>query len=795
MRMLLVYVLNLKNQADSMAKLMAAVLLILMFGLAVTSMGQKAPTFDEQGFIVRGLAYWRGYKQIRVGHPLGLNLLNSGFLANDDGVSLPTDDPSWGETSFHRPAELFLWEIGNDVRHIMFLSRLPTIYLGLLLAALACCWVWRITGQKWLAIWALIFVAFDPNILAHTRLSTTDLGLAAFSLLAGYTLWRFLKRPSIRNLVWSGIAMGLLQNTKFTAALFIPLFAVVVTIWLIQVWISNWRSKSGSGSWLASVPWRLLLLLIFVYPIVALITLWVANGFDIGTLPADLALVPGLAGKTIPLANYFEQLLDIGGRMQVETPSFLLGQYSDSGWWYYFPIAFLLKTPLPTLILLLWGGIAFVYSLLKKHKGSGNALSIIDASALLVPALGYFAIALTTDINLGYRHILPVLSYLIVFAISAISPPKTRANEKKLTLPISFLAVWLFVSALMIYPDFLAYFNILAGGPEKGWQALVDSNLDWGQDIDDLAQWMNENDVDQVWLSYFGEGRPEYYGVSYQGLDSFPPRLMDPQTRPFFPFDPSPGIYAISATNLQGVHFANHDQFAWFREEAPLAKLGYSIFIYEVLAHGNPVDLLLSGVQLDEIDVEDFQKLGGNDIRPRWFDMSQALIIPVNSPAWLVTGKDIEINSHIKSFLKSVEIMESQSPDYQLVRYEPPALPDTNLAEFRLGEASFNLNVADIFVEDDKLSAVTTWQKFGEPRPLKIFMHILDNEGHILAQWDGLGGSWQGLRDGDHLIQLHEISLPKNFDPLDFKVIAGVYDPETGERWMTDQNTDNIELK
>ncbi len=91
----------------------------------------------------------------------------------------------------------------------------------------------------------------------------------------------------------------------------------------------------------------------------------------------------------------------------------------------------------------------------------------------------------------------------------------------------------------MIYPDFLAYFNLLAGGANNGWRSLVDSNLDWGQDLDDLPEWMAENDVDEVWLSYFGEARPEYYGITYRGLDSFPPRLMNPQARPFVPSEPS----------------------------------------------------------------------------------------------------------------------------------------------------------------------------------------------------------------------------------------------------------------
>ncbi len=143
-------------------------------------------------------------------------------MAFDDSVSLPLDDPSWTGSSFHRPAELFLWEIGNDVEHIMFLARLPSIWLGLLLAAVAGRWAWQLSGRRWVGLLALTFVALDPNILAHTRLATTDLGLTAFALLAGYTLWRFLGTPSWGRALLAGAAFGLLANTKFTAGLFIP---------------------------------------------------------------------------------------------------------------------------------------------------------------------------------------------------------------------------------------------------------------------------------------------------------------------------------------------------------------------------------------------------------------------------------------------------------------------------------------------------------------------------------------------------------------------------------------------
>ncbi len=778
------------------AKIIAVVILLIMFGLALTSMAGKSPTFDEQGFIVRGLGYLRGYPHIRVGHPLGLNVLNASFLASDGSVILPVDDPSWSGTSFHRPAELFLWEIGNNVQHIMFLSRLPTIWIGLLLAALGGRWAWGVSRQIWPGILALLFVALDPNILAHTRLATTDLGLAAFAFLAGYTLWRFLKAPNWINILLAGVAMGLLQNTKFTAALFIPLFAIVILIGLGQMWMENRRSLVNQGSLFSGLPWRPLLFILFVYPLAALMTLWAAYGFEIETMPADLPMLSVLSGRTLPLAHHLEQLLDIGGRLRVGTPSFLLGQYSDSGWWYYFPVAFLLKTPLPTLILISWGVIVFIISLLPFKKSKFTHLTALDASALLVPAVGYFAIALTSDINLGYRHILPTLPFLIVFSVVAIFKGFNLNAGKKKVLASSILSLWLIVSIMLNYPDFLAYFNVFAGGPDNGWRSLVDSNLDWGQDLDDLSTWMDENDVQQVWLSYFGEARPEYYGIEYKGLDSFPPRLMNPQARPFFPQEPAPGIYAISATNLQGVHFTNHDQFAWFREMEPLDKLGYSIFLYDVESTGSPTPLLLSDIQMDEILPEDFTLFNSNDIHPRWFDISQAIIFPVEGQSWLVIRSGSPPHDELAPFLESTELIEDKSAAYQIAQFRPPQPFEETLAEFTFGDGQIKLNDVDFSAQaNSRLSVMTTWEQMREPRPLKFFVHIIGQDGELISQWDGFAAAWEGWREGDQLIHIHELEFPEGYTVENTNILIGIYNPETGRRWLTENGLDHLAIK
>jgi len=809
----------------------AALLLGAMFALALTSLRDEAPTFDEQGFLVRGLAYLRGEanggsRAIRVGHPLGLNALNAALLVDDPAVLLPSEELAKGETDFHHPAGLFLWEIGNDVGRTMFLARAPTIWLGLLLAAIAGRWAgqmaagWgvgrRAAGAAGLT--ALALVALDPNVLAHMRLVTTDLGLAAGAALAGYTLWRFLRRPSLASTVVAGVGLGLLQNTKFTALLFLPLFGLII---VLALW-----------GWRRAIDRRLVLFVFFVYPAVGVLTLWAANGFQVGPLREPLPLLGTLGGVTVPLSHHLDQLLDIGGRLQVGTPAFLLGRYSDSGWWWYFAVAFALKTPLPTLILLLFSFLRIAKMVIPKlqrgrpaseeadsavvtqlapsaSEDADSALTVrhsppraFDLAALLIPAGGYFAIALTTDINLGYRHLLPVLPFLYVLigvvVAHAVEKVVGRA-ETRLALigraAPALLLLWLAAATVWIHPHFLSYFNFIAGGPDNGWRALVDSNIDWGQDLSRLKTWLDENGVERVWLSYFGEARPEYYGIAYDGLDSFPPRLMNPAARPFYPHDPAPGWYAISATTLQGVHFADHDQFRFFREREADDKVGYSIFLYNVPPRGAPVDLLLSNTQVDELAAADFARLDSNDVRLRWFDGGQAVVVPDGrAPVWLLLPPDGEIELSLRAFLAyDPAAPEAVGNGYRLYRVEarPPAADRPLQLD---GHTVFFGDDSRAEVEGATIHAVTIWRQGGSPRAIKLYVHVRDESGQIVAQWDGLDAAWEGWREGDTLVQTTGVLLPADLPPGVYHVVAGLYDPTTNQRWRFADGQDGVEL-
>ena len=704
---------------------------------------------------------------MRIGHPLGLNALNAILLVGDESVRLPTNDPSWQETSFHRPSELFLWEIGNDVEKIMLLARIPTVLLGMVLAALVFRWARDASRNRWIGLLAMAFIALDPNILAHTRLTTTDFGITAGAALAGYTLWRYLVTPTTLKAIYAGIGFGLLNNTKFTAGLFVPLFALVI----LCAWLLDWRMLGWSNGVKRHAKFVLL------FPLISFLTLWASYGFQIGTLPNSLPAMPQLAGLTLPLAHHLEQLLDIGNRSTKGAASYVLGDYSRDGWWYYFPVAFALKTPFVTLLAI---GVALVKQAIQLV--SGQLASHKTVLATLIPAFGFLAIGMTTSVNLGYRHLLPMLPFLVVFAAvgfdsqgakerrgEEVGGTRRRGDKERRVsgkrfpkLGREWVAIgvfgWQLVATLWIAPDYLAYFNVLAGGPDNGWRSLVDSNIDWGQDLAQLATYVEREGVDEIWLSYFGEGRPDYYGIPYRGLTSYPPRLVHPAANPLYPKQPAPGVYAISATNLVGALFDDKNEFAWFRVREPDAKIGYSIFVYDVPADSAEIPLLLLNVRLQDMPPDVYNQIGTNALRPIRYHSADTAVYPATD---------------------GIIVTQSADGRWSLGDFpRRPLTPDPTATSFDMW--TFHQQNNDAMFQNGVLQLKTTWQVDVESRAaLRIFVHALDTDGNIMGQSDVLNVLVSDLVPGDVVEQQHRIKL----DARPHTLRIGLYDWQTGERF------------
>jgi hypothetical protein len=248
---------------------------------------------------------------------------------------------------------------------------------------------------------------------------------------------------------------------------------------------------------------------------------------------------------------------------------FLGGQYSVEGWWYYFPVAFLIKTP-AALLLLLTGGLVLCA---KRWKTFPQ-----DEAFLLVPIVFYLGPAMTAKLNIGLRHILPIYPFVLLLAALCISELLSSRQKGGCAVLIGLSLVWLLEFG-RVCPHYLAFFNQFVGGPGHGYEYLADSNLDWGQDLKPLKKWMDKQNVQHINLAYFGTAEPAYYGIQctdLPGSEFFAEKLIHlPQL---------PGFVAVSATILDGVYLteAGRGFYKPLRERPPEAVIGYSIFVYWV---------------------------------------------------------------------------------------------------------------------------------------------------------------------------------------------------------------------
>jgi hypothetical protein len=222
------------------------------------------------------------------------------------------------------------------------------------------------------------------------------------------------------------------------------------------------------------------------------------------------------------------------------------GCYSIFGWTQFFPLAFLWKTPVPVLLALLLGGGAITLRWMRAHATACTDLRRI--APLVVFFAVYWAFSLTSKLNIGHRHILPTYPVMFIL-LGGLAAPGVLTGWWRVAVPACLL-LGQSIANVRITPHYLAFFNSLAGGPANGWRLLVDSSLDWGQDLPLLKQWLERNTGSEtVYLSYFGSGEPDYYGIRARRL---PFVNGFKQQQPYVRLEP--GIYAISATMLVDVY-------------------------------------------------------------------------------------------------------------------------------------------------------------------------------------------------------------------------------------------------
>ncbi len=435
--------------------------------------------------------------------------------------------------------------------------------------ALACfsVFVW---ARRWFsraaAIWAVVLFVNLPPLLGHAGLATLDMACAASVAIALYTFMRCLENPAWTRLILLGGSLALAFLCKFSSIAFLGACLLCTLVYF---------ALERRGAALRVVQWRRLSVRVLIVSGVAFVLLWAGYRFSCRPLSdhrggahpsidrafAKRPLLRSLAYKAIeapiPLAQFARGIREVESHNAAGHDSYLFGKYGRTGWWYFFPVAVGVKTPIGFLILAGCG----IFAIVRRFRSGPwqHHLTVIFPAAIML-------VCMRSRIDLGVRHILAIYPPLAViggYAMSEFFVLARRTSRAILVLPI-MLVVWVAADSWMARPDYLAYFNQFAGAhPER---ILAESDLDWGQDLYRLSQRLRDLRVDHVSIKYFGTAPLEKAGLPpYSILSADVPTTH--------------GYVAVSVRYLT-LEYAKNGSFAWLRGRTPQEIVGKSIYLY-----------------------------------------------------------------------------------------------------------------------------------------------------------------------------------------------------------------------
>lgn len=540
-------------------KILIIILLSVFAILTISSMRQNSATCDEIAHHI----------------PVGYVLLTKGDFKMDTSqpplpryivalplklfmnINMPDDKAVWrvpDRSSFGRD---FFYKYNNGQIRMVFFARMAVVVIGILCGLLLFTWTKSLFG-KYSALFSLFLYALSPDMLAHSALATTDMIATFFIFLSCYSFWLFLKDSSFKNVVFSGICLGLAELSKYTAILLYPLFLLIL---FVELFISLKKEARA----------HLLKFLIIV--ILSLIVIWAGYGFEFQPLLKDamrldekLQIAHSMAYKIsphisqgaigrlddfllkipVPLGSHMLGIMGVFRHGYEGHNTYFLGRWSSHGDPLYFLAAFLIKTPIPLLIFLILG----IFISLRQRSQIGERF-------IFIVTIVFFVTSSLSGLKLGLRHILPLYPFFFMICGSAAGLLK----KKYFNILIYCLMIWYIFSSAKTWPHYLGYFNEAVGGPVNGYKYLRDSNVDWGQDLPSLSRHMNKNGIKEIVFEYFGQADPSAYGVRYRKFTT-----DELET-------PGNNIYAISAQYLEHAK--------WNKDYKPTAMAGYSIFIYD----------------------------------------------------------------------------------------------------------------------------------------------------------------------------------------------------------------------
>jgi len=469
---------------------------------------------------------------------------------------------------------------GNDANAILLRVRLATAGIPLLLGLLV-----FLAGQEMFGtgagLIALGLLAFDPTLMGHSALMTTDSGAACFMFGAVYAFYRFAKKPGWWRLLVAGLLVGLALASKHSSVLLGPMLVLLATVEL--VWprdghspVAGKRALRLAGT-LAAVG------------VISVGVLWASYGFRFAaredglrlnpTMGAMLARVPSAGeGHVLGMMWHWHVLPEsyLYGMAHVliqskAFTSYLLGTTYPHPVWFYFPIAMLIKSTLTFLILL---------AVTKLVVLTGGLRAWREVAYLSIPAVVYMVFAMTGGMNIGIRHVLPVYIFLSVL-IGGAMWELVRKNRRWLHVVVLLLAVQA-VSVARAFPAYVSYANEAVGGPEHVHALLSDSSSDWGQQLKDVKAYTDAHQMKDCWFAYFGQGvaDPAYYGIPCKPLITADSLYFDgPHDVP----GAIDGPVLMSAGVLSGFEFGpgKLNAYEQFQGLKPVAVIDYGVFVFD----------------------------------------------------------------------------------------------------------------------------------------------------------------------------------------------------------------------
>jgi hypothetical protein len=524
-------------------------LLLILSAQIIHAIHGQSLTWDEDDHIFAGYEGWKT-------HDFGLNPEHPPLVKQIATLPLlplhlnvpPLQHRFFKDEAYYDGREL-LFRNGPanggqySAETLVFRARLPTIAFALAAALLVFFAAREMFGLR-AGLIALTLFCFDPTLLAFGAYVTTDMAASCTIFATIYALWRYIERPSPARLAVTGLAAGIALASKHSTVLLAPMLVLLLCgelgrPWLAQHWPSHKSGYPMSGTSdmgfdtapLHRRPLHLVAALAII-TLIGVIVLWTFYGFRYNARPAGLRLSPSLAGYVGPLAgieargilfaarfhllpeSYLYGLADVR-KMANDMPSFFFGKVYRHGIWYYFPIVFLIKTTLAMLAALALTVFAIARGQLRNSTTLRNPRALWF---LIAPPALYFAVAMSSHLNIGARHILPIWVFCCVLAGAGLSA--LIQHNRRWIYPVAALLLFHIGTSLHASPNYIAYSNEAWGGPTQTYRYLSDSNTDWGQQLLATAAYLREHHITHCYFAYFVTPfvLPQDYGIPCQLL-------------------------------------------------------------------------------------------------------------------------------------------------------------------------------------------------------------------------------------------------------------------------------------